>query len=86
MINSTLQTQENTNIATINNEREIEIDEDGNSGQVEISENKCSVMPSALRCYLIYSVPSSHNHTFALTFYVSSFASEKCFHMFAPVS
>ena len=34
MINSTLQTQENTNIATINNEREIEIEEDGNSGQI----------------------------------------------------
>ena len=32
MINSTFQTQENTHIAAINNEREIE--EDGNSGQV----------------------------------------------------
>jgi hypothetical protein len=34
MINSTVQTQENTNIATINNERGFEIEEDGNSGQV----------------------------------------------------
>jgi hypothetical protein len=59
MINSTLQMQENTNITTINNEREIE--EDGNSGQVtsqnclgmrekrrEISENKYSAMSSTL--------------------------------------
>jgi 1,4-dihydroxy-2-naphthoate octaprenyltransferase len=51
--------QENTNITTINNEREIE--EDGNSGQVtsqnclgmrekrrEISENKYSAMSSTL--------------------------------------
>jgi hypothetical protein len=59
--------QENENISTINNEREIE--EDGNSGQITlqtdqkvekregggISENMCSAMPCALCCYLTYS-------------------------------
>ena len=74
MISSTLQIQENTNITTINNEREIE--EDGNSGQVtsqnwlggkekrrgEISENKYSAMTMscALRCYLTYSFSFSN--------------------------
>ncbi len=31
----------------------------------------------ALHCYLIYSYCSSHNHTCALTFYVSSFGTDK---------
>ncbi len=38
MINSTLQTHENKNITTINNEREI--GEDGNSGQVTSQTDK----------------------------------------------
>jgi hypothetical protein len=36
MINSTLQTQENKNITTINNEREIGEDGSGSSGQVTL--------------------------------------------------
>jgi hypothetical protein len=91
MPNSTLQTQENKNITTINNEREIGEDGSGSSGQVtsqtdwdyegkekgQISESKCSTRPCALRCYLIYSFSSSCNHAFALTFYVSSFGIDK---------
>ena len=90
MISSTLQTQENKHITKINKEKEIE--EDDNSDQValqnwllggrekrsrKISEIECSAMPCALHCYLIYSFSSSYNHTFALTFYVSSFAIKK---------
>ena len=87
IIISTLQTRENNNITTLNNEREIE--EDGDSGQVtlknwlggrekrrgEISENKFS-NACALCCYLIYSYSSSYTHICALTFNVSSFATE----------
>ncbi len=91
MINSTLQTQENKNITTITMRerlgkmavaavvklhRKTDWDLEGKE-KGQISENKCSARPFALRCYLIYSFSSSCNHAFALTFYVSSFGTDK---------
>ena len=83
-ISSILQMQENMNITTINNERYLDWGrwqqwssyiaklnrrrEREGKEKGEISENKCSAMPSALRCYLIFSFPSSYNHTFSSKF------------------
>ena len=50
-----------------------------------ISENKCSTMPCALCCNLIYSFSSYYNHTFALVFHVLHLQIKKLFYMFAPV-
>ena len=48
-----------------------------------MSENKCRAMPSAVRCYLIYSFPSSYNHTFSSMFLHLKL--KECFYMFAFV-
>ena len=49
------------------------------------SGNKCSTMPCALCCNLIYSFSSYYNHTFALVFHVLHLQIKKLFYMFAPV-
>ena len=45
------------------------------------------VQRNALCIVLLFNLffSSSYNHTFALTFYASSFATEKILYMFAPV-
>ena len=43
------------------------------------SENKCSTMPCALCCNLIYSFSSYYNHTFALVFHVLHLQIKNCF-------